>query len=489
MVKKHPKKSENFSEWFTWICSEDGAQLADLRYGVQGFVVLRPWAYKIIRRIYELLEDEFESTNHEPFLFPTVIPEANLQKEKEHAGFTPDVFWITQRGDSKLEEKWALRPTGEAAIYPMYHYWLRSYNDLPWKGYQSRITVFRNEKTTRPFMRGREFNFLEAHNVFQDHKQALAQITEDMQITKSVMNEALKIPYIFLRRPQWDKFKGAVDTYCADTLHPDGRKNQMSSTHDLGQNFAKAFDIKVKDEKEKNIYPFQTCFGPGIWRIMAALISIHGDDNGLVLPFTLAPIKVAIIPITFSNKKKLTERVLRYCNEIVSKLNTMGIKAKLDDSDNSPGFKYNHYEMLGVPLRIEIGPREVDEKTLTIVRRTDKKKVSASLKNLVSEVHKQATIVDNDIDKAAKDFFDKKTQKATTFKQMKDLIEKDNCYVKVPFCSIEDDGEACADQIKEKLGADVGGSIYGSKRKPLPDHKCVMCGKKAKVYVYVGKSL
>ncbi len=486
MVIKHPKK-ENFSEWFSWICGEEGAKLADLRYNVQGFIVERPWGFKIIRRIYELLEQEFERDNHEPFLFPTVILESNLQREKEHAGFSPDVFWVTKRGNEKLEEKWALRPTGEAAIYPMYSIWLRSYKDLPFKAYQSRITVFRNEKTTRPFMRGREFNFMESHDVFLTHKEALEQVKKDMEISVNVITKALKIPLLFLKRPQWDKFKGADNTYCADTVHPDGRKNQMSSTHDLGQNFSKAFNIKIKDKDGKEKYVWQTCFGPGIWRIMAAVISIHGDDNGLILPVTLAPIKVVVIPVIFSSKPKETEDVMEYCLEVTNKLNDSGWRAHLDDSNNSPGYKFNEWEMLGVPLRIEIGPNEVKEGKATIVRRTDRKKSTVDLKNLLSEIHKQAALVDEQIDEKAKKYFDSKVKYAKTYSKMKELIEE-KCYVKVPFCSIDKDGEACGNKLKEELGIDVGGVLLNSKRKPKGE-KCIVCGRPANVYAYVGKSL
>jgi len=278
------KKADNFSEWYTQLCSEQGADLVDIRYGVAGFVVHKPWAFKILRGIYDLLDKEIEADGHQPLLFPTVIPEENLMKEKEHAGFAPNVFWITQAGEEKLERRLALRPTGETAFYPMYSLWIRSYKDLPFKMFQSRITVFRNEATTRPFLRGREFMFYETHDVFATHKEALDQINTDMNIMKKVAYDTLKIPFIFFRRPKWDKFLGANDTYASDTLMPDGRRNQCSSTHDLGQNFAKVYGVKFKDKDGEDKFGYQTCFGPGIYRLMAALIAIHGDDNGLILP-------------------------------------------------------------------------------------------------------------------------------------------------------------------------------------------------------------
>ena len=489
MVKETKQgKNENFSDWFTWICGEDGAKLSDLRYNVQGFIVERPWGFKIIRKIYELLEKEFEADGHEPMLFPTVIPQSNLETEKEHAGFAPDVFWVTERGDEKLEEKWALRPTGEAAIYPMYSLWLRSYNDLPFKAYQSRITVFRNEKTTRPFLRGREFNFMEAHNVFNSHEEVMVQIKSDMKIMEKVIIKELKLPILFLKRPQWDKFKGADNTYCADTIHPDGRKNQMSSTHDLGENFSKAFKIMVKDGNGEEKYVWQTCFGPGIWRIMAALIAVHGDDKGLVLPVIVAPIKVIIVPVVFSSKPEEMKEILGYSKEVLEKLSNAGWKSQIDTTQNSPGYKFNEWEMMGVPLRIEIGPKEYTERKLTIARRTDKQKTTVGFNELISEIHKQALIVDDQIEKRSKSYFEKKVLDAKTYEKTKEMIEKDKCYVHVPFCSNEMDGKKCADKIKEETGADIGGIVPFSNRKPKAD-KCIICGRPAKEYVYIGKSL
>ena len=244
------KKEQDFSEWYTQVIEK--AELADIRFGIQGFLVHRPYGFQIIRRIYEYLEKEIENDNHVPFLFPTVVKEENLKKEKEHAGFTPNVFWVTEAGSEKIEERFALRPTGEAQIYPLYSLWFRSYRDLPFKGYQSRIPAFRNEMTTRPFLRGREFLFFESHDVFNTHKEALDQIDTDLKICKTVIYDKLKIPFLYFKRPQWDKFKGADNTFTPDALMPDGKRIQLASTHDLGQNFSKAFNIKImtKDKKE-----------------------------------------------------------------------------------------------------------------------------------------------------------------------------------------------------------------------------------------------
>ena len=483
------KKADNFSEWYTQVCLQQGANLVDLRYGVQGFVVHMPYAMKIIRRIYDLLDEELEKDGHEPFLFPTVIPKANLMKEQEHAGFVPDVYWVTTAGTEKLDKPLALRPTGETALYPMYSLWIRSYKDLPFKRYQTRITVYRNEKTTRPFLRGREFMFFESHDVFRTHKNALKQIKTDMKIMDKVVWKTLKLPFIFFKRPKWDKFLGAEDTFASDTLMPDGKRNQMSSTHDLAHNFAKPFNVKFKDNDGEDKYGWQTCFGPGIYRIMASLIGILGDDQGLILPTAVAPIHVVIIPIMFKGKEDLGKDILNYCKDIKKSLGKK-LNVFIDDSlDESPGFKYNKYEMLGVPVRLEIGGREMNENKITLARRTSKEKVKVSLHDLKNEIKKQLKLVDNEIEAKSSEYFKDNTKEAETFDEVKKIIEEYRGFIKVPFCSIGFDGEKCADVLKaETFGGYVSGIKYKKPEKVKKGQKCVVCGKKAKHIVYVCKS-
>ncbi|MBU2639939.1 MAG: proline--tRNA ligase [Nanoarchaeota archaeon] len=479
------KKSEDFSEWYTQIVQK--AELADIRFGIQGFIVHRPWAFKISRKIYEYFEKEVEKDNHEPFLFPIAIKEKNLKKEAEHAGFTPEVFWVNEAGSEKLEERFALRPTGEAQIYPMYSLWIRGNKDLPLKGYQSRITVFRNEKTTRPFLRGREFMFFETHDVFATHKEAIAQVKKDLNICKKIMTQKLKIPFLFFKRPEWDKFMGADETFTPDTLMPDGKRNQLASTHDLGTNFAKAFNIKFLDKDEKTKYPYQTCFGPGIWRQMAALIAIHGDDQGLILPFEIAPIQIIIIPIFSKSNKKDSERILKKCEEIKKELSNYEVK--IDNSDNTPGFKYNQWELKGVPLRIEIGPKEVKEKKVTIKRRTDRKQINTTLKSLKKEIQKQALELDKQIKENAEKYFKDKIKDASSLEKVKKIIRKYRGFIRVPFCSTGKEGKKCADILKEKTeGGVVCGNLYPKPEIPKKDDKCIICDKKAKQIVYVAKS-
>ena len=260
-------KEKNFSEWFSEIIAK--AELADLRYNVKGFLVFQPWSVLVMEKMYDFFENELQKQGHMPCYFPALIPEENFKREKEHVqGFSPDVFWVTQAGDSSID-KLALRPTSETAFYQLYSIWVRSYRNLPLKLYQ-RANVWRYEtKATRPFIRSREFYWIEAHDCFSSREDAEKQVQEDIATTEKVMHEKFGIPFLAIKRPEWDKFKGAVYTIGSDSLMPDGRIIQQPSTHFLGQNFSKAFDIKFKTQKgdEENVW--QTCYGPAISRIFA----------------------------------------------------------------------------------------------------------------------------------------------------------------------------------------------------------------------------
>ncbi|MFW9800267.1 MAG: proline--tRNA ligase, partial [Candidatus Thorarchaeota archaeon] len=359
-------KEENFPDWYGEIVKV--AELADIRYGVKGFTPFLPWSYMTMDIMFGLYEDALKRKRHLPMLFPTVIPEGNLRKEAEHVeGFTPQVFWIKDIGEGvELEERLALRPTSETAIYPMYSLWIRSWRDMPLKRYQ-RCSVFRSEvKSTRPFLRGREFLWIESHNVFATHEEALAQVMEDIETTKEVLTDDYRIPIMIFKRTQWDKFPGGLNTYAADTLMPDGKVIQLPSTHDLGDNFARAFDIKYLNENNQTEYAWQTCYGPAVSRMYGAMIAIHGDDKGLRLPFKLAPYQVVIIPII---KGRNEDEALKYCRKIEKTMVKAGFRVHLDDCDMTPGWKYNYWEMKGVPIRIEAGPRDIKGEKVVIFRR------------------------------------------------------------------------------------------------------------------------
>lgn len=477
------KKSKNFSEWYTELVGPGGANLADIRYGIQGAIVETPWAVRIIRAFEELFEKEVEADGHEPMLFPAIVPEAYIKKEKEHiAGFAPELYWVTEGGGKKLDEKFYLRPTGESQIFPMYAIWIRSWKDLPFKRYQSRITVFRFETTTRPFLRGREFNFFETHNVFSNHEDALAQIKRDMIYCENVIHKKLGMPFIFVRRPQWDKFAGAVDTYGAETI-VDGKVNTVASTHDFGQKFAKAYDITFTNEKKVKQCGWQTTLGPGIIRIIAGLMGVHGDDYGLVLPFAIAPIQIVIIPIVFEEKAK---EVDAYCKKLEANLKTKGYKVKYDNSNNTPGWKFNEWEMKGVPIRLEIGPKEVKEKNLTLVRRDIKQREIIPEKSLDKKIIECADNLLKNITKKAETELKNSISEAKTLAEVKKILETKRGLVRVPWCSIDFDGQTCAEKLQADTSAKVRGTLFGKTERV--SGKCIICGKPAKHIIYVAKS-
>ncbi len=475
-------KEENFSEWFSQAVFK--AELADMRYGLQGFVVHREWGMLILRRIYEMLEREVEKDGHLPVLFPIAIPKHFFEKEKEHVeGFAPEVFWVTKAGDDDLAEPFALRPTSETAFYSMYSLWIRSWKDLPFKRYQSRICVYRYESTTRPFLRGREFLFFETHDAFRTHEEALEQIKRDMHILKEVVEKKLFIPFIFFRRPKWDKFAGAEDTYAADMVMPDGKVSQIGSTHDLGQRFSKAFDVTFKDKDGKDKYAYITCFGPGIWRMMAALIAIHGDDKGLVLPSSVAPYHAVIVPIYFKGKEEIVDEV---ATSLKGKLESAGFRVIFDDDkEKTAGYKFYRWELYGVPVRIEIGPKDVEKNTVVLVRRADGERAVVSQDEVEKALKEQLLRNDEVIkERSARHHV---IHEAKTLEEVRELAGKGG-FIKAPFCGMGEEAESCADRLQEMTTLKVRGVPLDGEEKPSEDDRCIICGKKAKVMVYLAKA-
>lgn len=475
------KKNENFSEWFTEIIQK--AELADIRYNVKGFIVFRPWSVITMEIMYDLYEKELQDKGHKPAWFPVLIPESNFLLEAEHVeGFAPEVFWVTEHGaGEKLEEKLALRPTSETAMYKMYSLWIQGASDLPLKIYQ-RGSVYRREtKATRPFLRSREFFWIEAHNCFATEKKAKKQVKEDMKITEKVVHNQFCIPFIAFQRPEWDKFPGAVHTYAVDTLMPDGKVIQQPSTHFLGQNFSKPFDITFQDEKGEKRYVWQTCYGPAISRIYASVISILGDDHGLRFPFVLAPIQVIIVPIYTDENK---DKIIKYCSKIKKRLKNY--RVEIDISDNTPGFKFNEWEMKGVPLRLEIGPKEAEAEAVTIVTRTTKEKETIQFKDIKKAVKSKGKEITNYLKQEADKAFENIIHDAKTMDELKKALEKGG-FVRVPLCSIKMKGKDCADNIKAETYGDIRGIRFGKKEKPEPGATCIFCGKQAKHIVYVAK--
>jgi len=473
------RKSASFSEWYSEIIQK--AELGDLRYNVKGFLVFQPWSVLAMEKMYHILEDVLRKKGHKPYWFPSLIPEGNLKKESTHVkGFTPQVFWVTEGGGTKLTEKLALRPTSETAFYQMFSIWIRSYKDLPFKTYQ-RANVFRYEtKATRPFLRSREFHWIESHCVHKSKEDAMKQVYEDMDTTKEVLHDKFGLPFIFFERPAWDKFAGAERTFAADVLNPDGKVVQQPSTHLLSQEFPKSFNVKYKDSDGKEKFPWITCYGPAISRIFASVVIVHGDDKGLRFPWNISPLQVVIVPI------KDTEKIAGKAEELKAKIaNSIGIlNVEIDKSEKSPGEKFNHWEMKGIPLRIDLGEKEIDSKLFSIFRRDLNKKEAVNEKDLTSYISKFAEEYDSNLISQADHIFDGLIRNASDLKEIKKVIENGGI-ARCSFCSTGTDGIKCAETIEKEIGADVRGTKLGEK----PDKgKCSVCGSAGTEIVYVAKS-
>ncbi|MBI5051196.1 proline--tRNA ligase [Candidatus Micrarchaeota archaeon] len=409
-----------------------------------------------------------------------MIPEEYFKKEGEHIeGFAPEVFWVTEAGGEKLEQRYAMRPTSETAMYSMYSLWIQGKKDLPLKIYQS-CQVWRCEtKATKPFIRSREFHWIEAHDVFATKEEAEAQVREDMEMAESVIHNVFGVPFMFLRRPQWDKFAGAVDTFAADSLMPDGKALQLPSTHLLRQNFSKPFNVKYMDETGKSEYCWQTCYGPAISRIYAAVIAVHGDSHGLVLPFELAPLQVVVVPIY---KDETKETVLNECRKLKDEIYSLGYSVKLDDSTNTPGWKFNHWELHGVPIRLEIGERDLKNNQLTVARRDLPKKEQIMRSELSSYLKTSSSELTKNLLSKADAWFKAMLSEATSMDQLNKILDEKGGFVKVPFCTDSMEGKACAEIVKEKTKGNMRGSRFGDKGKV--EGNCIACGKKSSVYLY-----
>jgi len=470
-------KKENFSEWYTQVLEK--AEVTDIRNKVKGFIVIRPWGTMAIENMYQLYEKEMQKKGHKPTFFPTVIPEKNFKKEASHVkGFSPDVFWLEK---IKGEDKLALRPTSETSMYEMYAIWIRSHRDLPLKIYQ-RANIFRYEtKATRPLIRAREFLWIEGHDCFATEKEAHAQVQEDIQITEKVMRQQFGIPSLPMKRPNWDHFPGSVYSIASDVLMPDSKLIQQPSTHFLGQKFAKAFNIKFKDQQGKQDYVWQTCYGPAPSRMLASVIALHGDDKGLVLPFCISPIQVVIVPI-FDKKNK--KKILKESQKIAEKITFLGIKTEVDSSEKRPGEKYHEWELKGVPFRLEIGEKELKSKNLILFTRDTEKKEKMKISNL-GKLQKLGKEFDKRLLTKADNLMKGKIINCKTKAEIKKALENKKI-VRTNFCSIEKQGTKCAEYVEKELGAEVRGTR--ADKKETPTGKCAICNSKADVVVYIGKS-
>ncbi|MGN0497821.1 MAG: proline--tRNA ligase [Acutalibacteraceae bacterium] len=472
LVKEITSMDEDFAKWYTDIVKK--AELIEYT-SVKGCMVIRPYGYAIWENIQRILDSMFKETGHENVCMPMFIPESLLQKEKDHVeGFAPEVAWVTHGGSEKLEDRLCVRPTSETLFCEHYANIVHSWRDLP-KLYNQWVSVVRWEKTTRPFLRSREFLWQEGHTIHATAEEAIEETERMLNVYAKFCEESLAMPVVKGRKTDSDKFAGAEATYAIEALMHDGKALQAGTSHYFGDGFAKAFDITYTNKENKLVNPFQTSWGVTT-RLIGAIIMTHGDDNGLVLPPAVAPIQAVIVPIA-----QHKPGVLEKAEEIRAAL-SKSVRVKTDDSDNSPGWKFSEYEMKGVPVRIEIGPRDIENNQCVLVTRHNNEKTVVSLDNLEQEVQTKLQEVHDGLYKKALENREKKTYSCTTLDEItKSLEENGDGFIKAMWCGDEE----CEDKVKELTG--VGSRCIPFEQEHLSD-KCVCCGKPAKHMVYWGKA-
>ncbi len=473
MVDAITSMDEDFAKWYTDICKK--AELVEYT-SVKGCMVIRPYGYAIWENIQRILDGMFKETGHENVCMPMFIPESLLQKEKDHVeGFAPEVAWVTHGGSEKLEDRLCVRPTSETLFCEHYSNIIHSYRDLP-KLYNQWVSVVRWEKTTRPFLRSREFLWQEGHTIHATAEEAIEETEKMLNVYSDFCENALAMPVVKGKKTESDKFAGAVSTYAIEALMHDGKALQAGTSHYFGNGFAKAFEIEYTDKQNKKVNPHQTSWGVTT-RLIGAIIMTHGDDNGLVLPPAVAPIQVAIIPIA-----QHKEGVLQKANELKEKLSASGARVKLDDSENSPGWKFAEYEMKGVPVRVEIGPKDIENGQCVVVARHNREKTIVKLDELEAVVAQKLNEVRDGMFQKALENREQKTYDCTTMEEIiKALEEKGDGFIHAMWCG----DEACEDMVKEKTG--VGSRCIPLEQKNISG-KCVCCGKEAKHMVIWGKA-
>ena len=469
-LKEITKQEVDFAQWYTDVCLK--AEL--IAYSsVKGCMIIRPYGYAIWENIQNILDKEFKKTGHENVYMPLFIPESLLQKEKDHVeGFAPEVAWVTHGGTNELEERLCVRPTSETLFCEHYANIVRSYKDLP-KLYNQWCSVVRWEKTTRPFLRSREFLWQEGHTVHASAEEAKAETLQMLNIYADFAENCLAIPVIKGQKTDKEKFAGAESTYTFESMMHNGVALQTGTSHYFGNNFSKAFEMQFLNKENKLEYMYQTSWGVST-RLIGAIIMCHGDDKGLVLPPNIAPIKAIIIPIGKD------EAVFEKANEILSNLNAQGVTTKIDLSEKSPGYKFAEAEVRGIPLRVEIGPRDLANNVVTVVRRDTGVKTQVEIEKLLDYVLAE-------LKNMQKDMFDRALERrngmiyvAKDYQEFKNLADTKPGFIKTMWCG----DRACEEKIKEEIG--VSSRCIPFQQENLGD-KCICCGKKAKHMVIWGK--
>lgn len=472
MVEQITSMDVDFAQWYTDVVKK--AELADYS-GVKGCMIIRPYGYAIWENMQKELDKRFKALGHENVYMPMFIPESLLQKEKEHVeGFAPECAIVTIGGQNTLSERLVVRPTSETLFCDHFKDIIHSYRDLP-KLYNQWVNVVRWEKTTRPFLRTSEFLWQEGHTMHETAEEAKEETLRMLGVYEEFYLNCLAIPAITGQKTDKEKFAGAETTYTIEPMMHNGVALQGGTSHYFGDGFAKAFDITFTSRENTIKYPHQTSWGAST-RMIGAIIMTHGDDNGLILPPVVAPIQVVIIPVA-----QHKEGVLERAAEIKNRLEAVGLRVKVDDSEQSVGWKYSQYEMKGVPVRLEIGPRDIEAGNCVLVSRVSREKTVVSLENVENDVKKMLEFVHNELVARAKKNLDEKTSVATNYEEFLDVAENKPGFIKAMWCG----NVECEDKLKDATGG-VKSRCIPFKEEQLSD-KCVCCGRPAKHMVVWGR--
>jgi len=471
------KKSEDLSEWYTQVVLR--SRLADYA-PVKGCMIFREHSYAIWEKIQEAFNKRIKAAGHRNVYFPLFIPESLLKKEAEHfEGFVPEVAWVTVGGDTPLEERLAVRPTSETIMYAAFSKWVRSWRDLPIKLNQWCSVVRWETRATKLFLRTREFLWQEGHSVHATREEADEEVFEILGFYKEIMEDYLAIPVLVGKKTDSEKFAGALYTMTLEAMMPDGKALQMGTSHNLGQHFSRVFDIKFLDEKENENLAWQTSWGIST-RMIGALVMVHGDDKGLVLPPKVAPVQVVIVPIPY--KDVTSEVVQAKAREIYQNLRGEGIEVVLDDrAEYTPGWKFNEWEMKGVPLRIEIGPRDVKQKQVIFARRDTHARIPVKEEETVVAAAKTLDEIQTCLLDRAKKLLENNISTVRTYDEFQESLNGKGGFIKASWCGDSD----CEARTKEETGATIR-LISDEKKKPFS--RCVRCGREAKEVVYFARS-
>ena len=465
------EKEDNFNDWYIDIVEK--ANLSDKRYPIKGMNVWTPYGWKIMRNIDTYIRQELDATDHDEVCFPLLIPETEFKKEKDHIkGFDSEVYWVTHAGLNELDVRLVIRPTSETAMYPIFALWVRSHQDLPLKVYQI-VNTFRYEtKQTRAFIRVREIHFFESHTCHVTEEDAQRQIDEDVDILSKI-SKRLCLPYFLSTRTEWDKFPGAHYTVGIDTVMPNGRTLQIGSIHHYRTKFSEPYEITYESENGEHVHAHQTTYGMSE-RLLGAVIGVHSDDKGLIMPPDIAPFQVVLIPII---SKDNSELVLKSSKDLMERLVQEGLRVKLDDRDVRPGSKYYDWEIKGVPLRLELGGRDIENGVVTFARRDTGEKGTMDLSTVGAGVRLMLDTIAGAMFERAKDIQMSHVYDADSMEGI-----PDDRIIKLGWCGCEECGHKFEDTTELKI---LGTSYVPEKY----EGKCIICGKPADKPTYAARTM